>query len=234
MKFLKFISIIIPFSISYVNAQTIEKETITDIEGNVYKTVVIGKYQWMAENLKTTKYNNGLEIPNVTGSSAWLSLTSGAYCWYNNDKSNAETYGALYNWYAVNTGNLCPVGWRVPSDEEWKYLEGFADSKYTIGDTIWNNSMGRGLDVGQRLKATSGWGSEGNGTDNFGFAALPGGERISRARFFIMGSNGFWWSSTEFDSTSATYRCMIFCGEHMLRNRHPKTVGFSVRCIRNK
>jgi uncharacterized protein (TIGR02145 family) len=83
----------------------------------------------MAENLKTTRYNNGTEIPFVEGNSNWSGLNSAAYCWYDDNKSNANVnaYGALYNWFAVNTDYLCPYGWRVPSDEDWKYLEGSAN-----------------------------------------------------------------------------------------------------------
>jgi uncharacterized protein (TIGR02145 family) len=88
----------------------VNSNTVKDIDGNVYKTVLIGKYKWMAENLKTTTYNNGTDIPNVTDQSAWLRLSIGAYCWYNNNESYADTFGLLYNWYAVNTGYLCPDG----------------------------------------------------------------------------------------------------------------------------
>jgi uncharacterized protein (TIGR02145 family) len=179
----------------------VNSNTVKDIDGNVYKTVLIGKYKWMAENLKTTTYNNGTDIPNVTDQSAWLRLSIGAYCWYNNNESYADTFGLLYNWYAVNTGYLCPDGWRVPKDEEWKYLEGYVDTKYGIGDSVWDKSGLRGYDAGQRLKTTSGWRSGVNGTDNFGFSALPGGEHLSR--FYAGGSSGFWWSSTEASSSSA-------------------------------
>ena len=97
---------------------------VKDIDGNDYRTVDIGNYRWMAENLKTTTYNNGTAIPNVEEQSEWIRLNFGAYSPYNNDRSYADTFGLLYNWYAVNTGSLCPEGWRVPSDEEWKELEG--------------------------------------------------------------------------------------------------------------
>jgi uncharacterized protein (TIGR02145 family) len=214
-----------------IKVQTTETDSITDIEGNVYHAVVIGKYKWMAENLKTATYNNGTAIPNITGDSAWVRSTGGAYCWYNNDKSKAGIYGALYNWYAVNTGMLCPGGWRVPSDEEWKSLEGFADSRYKAGDPVWDSPGHRGQDAGRRLKADTGWRSGGNGTDNVGFSALPGGERLRDSH--LAGSNGFWWTNTADDTSYSWYRGMIYGMDEVSRDRHPKTIGFSVRCIRD-
>jgi uncharacterized protein (TIGR02145 family) len=220
--------------ISSLKAQLAETRTLTDIDGNVYHTVVIGLYEWMAENLKTTTYSNGTEIPNITGDTTWIGLSSGAYCWYDNHNSNSFTSGALYNWYAVNTGNLCPDGWRVPTDEEWKYLEGYVDSRYGVGDKAWNDSKSRGYDVAKQLMANSGWRSGGNGPDHFGFSALPGGERLINGRFYLMGSNGFWWSSTGADTLSAWYRSIIYSFEDIIRFRHDKRFGFSVRCLRDK
>lgn len=208
------------------------RNAVTDIDGNVYKTVVIGKYEWMAENLKTTTYNNGTKIPNVTVNRIWLSLASGAYSKYNNSKSSVDTFGLLYNWYAVNTGKLCPCGWHVPSDEEWKYLEGFVDTKYGVGNPVWNDSGLRGYDAGLRLKAISGWRIGLKGTDSFGFSALPGGEYLRR--FHSRGTNGFWWSSTENNASTAWFRDIIYSFGSVSRNSHPKNIGFSVRCVRDK
>lgn len=210
-----------------------ENGHIKDIDGNVYKTVVIGKYKWMVENLKTTKFNNGMEIPFVTGNSNWSELNNAAYCWYDDDKGNSVIYGALYNFFAVNTGKLCPKGWRVPSDEEWKYLEGYVDSLYKIGDPIWDESRIRGYNAGIRLKSKSGWKLGGNGMDEFGFSALPGGERLTSFNN-SKGSCGFWWTSSEFDQSSAWYRCIIYSLSEMSRGPHPKKMGFSVRCLKNK
>lgn len=217
-----------------MKAQSPETGKLNDIDGNVYHTVVIGNYEWMAENLRTTTYNNGTKIPNITENTTWVGLSSGAYCWYNNNDSNAVTTGALYNWYAVNTGILCPNGWRVPTDEEWKFLEGTVDTRYGVGDQVWDDPKSRGYDVAKQLMATSGWRSGGNGPDHFGFFALPGGERLINGRFFIMGSNGFWWSSTGADTLSAWYRSIIYCFEDIIRFRHDKRFGFSVRCLRDK
>ncbi|MCX6246244.1 MAG: hypothetical protein NTW10_00785 [Bacteroidetes bacterium] len=208
--------------------------TVTDIDGNVYRTVATGSYEWTAENLKTTSYNNGTKIPDITDSIEWTNLTTGGYCWYKNDETNKKTYGALYNWYAVNTGRLCPDGWRVPTDNEWKNLEGNSDSGFGQGDPVWDNFGGRGHDAGLRLKATSGWSSGGSGTDDIGFCALPGGERCSKGRFFVAGRSGFWWSSTEYGASGALYRNMIYGMEDINRNIHPKWMGFSIRCLRDK
>jgi len=235
MKGLTILSSFLLLSISSLLAQVPERGTVFDIDDNVYKTVVIGKYVWMAENLKTTTYNNGTKIPNVTGSSDWSGLSSCAYCWYNNNETTADTFGVLYNWYAVNTDNLCPNGWRVPSDEEWKYLEGYSDTQFGVGDTVWNKTGMRGFDAAHRLKASSGWYSGRNGTDNFGFSALPAGERLSRdGRFYIIGKNGFWWSSTQDGASTAWYRSIIYAFENVCRSQHDKRFGFSVRCLRDK
>lgn len=205
--------------------------SITDIDGNVYKTVVIGKYKWMSENLRTTSYNNGSEIPNIKEQCEWIRLKTAAYCWYNNNEIYADTFGILYNWYAVNSGKLCPDGWRVPTDEEWKYLEGYVDTRYGIGNPEWNKPGLRGYDAGKRLKAIAGWRPGITGTDDFGFSGLPGGEHLSR--FFAGGSSGFWWSSSEAGSSSAYYRNLIYSFELVARDSHPKRIGFSIRCIKN-
>lgn len=96
--------------------------TVTDIDGNIYTTVTIGTQIWMVENLNTTRYRDGSDILNVTDNTEWSELTIGAYCNYDNDVNNANIYGALYNWYTVNTGNLCPTGWHIPSEGEWTVL----------------------------------------------------------------------------------------------------------------
>lgn len=207
--------------------------SVQDMDGNKYKITTTGKLKWMTENLKVLRYNDGSPILRVEDTETWKHLQSGACCWYNNADSCKTKYGILYNWYAVNTGKLCPRGWRVPTDEDWKYLEGYVDSKYKIGDSIWNRSMNRGFNVGNQLKANSGWNSNGNGVDAFGFKAFPGGERSSNTgNFHHIGNNGFWWSSSENDSTSAWYRCLLFFDEKIIRNTHPKGMGFSVRCVR--
>jgi uncharacterized protein (TIGR02145 family) len=206
--------------------------TVKDIDGNIYKTDLIGNFWWMTENLKSTRFNDGSIIPCIKDQSIWLRSDSFAYCYYQNNESYADTLGFLYNWYAVNSGKLCPNGWRVPTDNEWRQIEGSADTKYGIGDSIWNKTGLRGFDAGQRLRSVKGWRNGVTGTDNLGFSALPGGERLSR--FYGGGSSGFWWTSTEASTSSAYYRSLIYSFELVARDTHPKRMGFSVRCIKNK
>lgn len=197
-----------------------DTKIIKDIDGNVYSTVVIGNQEWFAENLKTTKYNNGTPIPNITDNTVWAGLSTGAYAWYNNDIANKPTYGALYNWYTVNTGNLCPTGWHVPTDAELTAL-----TDYVGGASI----------AGTKLKATSGWGSGGNGTDEYGFSALPGGfRRGSNGTFNSVGYDGYWWSSTEAGAAHAWAWGMSYVYGSVDRSSGDgKRYGFSVRCFRD-
>jgi len=193
--------------------------TISDYDGNVYNTVKIGGQIWMAENLKTTKYNNGTDIPLVTDNTAWANLTTPAYCWYNNNSSYKDTYGALYNWYTVNTGNLCPSGWHVPSDAEWT----------TLIDYL-------GGEPGGKLKETdtTHWHSPNIGaTNESGFTALPGGVRDVSGMFGNIGYYGYWWSATEDGTDLAWYRDMTYNGSYVARYNTHKKLGFSVRCVRD-
>lgn len=206
--------------------------TVKDIDGNVYGTVLIGDFWWMAENLKSTRFNNGSGIPCIKDQSKWLRSNSPAYCFYQNNEDYIDTLGLLYNWYSVSSGKLCPEGWRVPTDNEWKQIEGSADTRFGIGDSAWDKMGLRGFDAGQRLKSVSGWRNGVTGTDVLGFSALPGGERLTR--FYAGGSSGFWWTGTEASSSSAYYRSMIYAYEYVARDTHPKRMGFSVRCIKNK
>lgn len=206
--------------------------TVKDIDGNIYNTALIGNYWWMTENLKSSRFNDGSVIPCIKDQYIWLRADSFAYCYYQNNERHADTLGFLYNWFAVNTGKLCPDGWRVPTDNEWKQIEGFADTRYGLGDSIWNEMGLRGFDAGQRLKAVSGWRKGMTGTDNYGFSGLPGGERLTR--FYGGGSSGFWWTSTEASEASAYYRNLIYSLELVARDTHPKRMGFSVRCIKDK
>ncbi len=195
--------------------------SMTDIDGNTYKTVTIGTQTWMAENLKVTKYNDGAAIPNVTDATAWSELTTGALCDYENTPSNSETYGKLYNWYAVNTGKLCPTGWHVPSDAEWTEL-----TDYLGGTSV----------AGGKLKetGTTHWASPNTGaTNETGFTALPGGYRDFSGAFDGIGVHGYWWSATEGSTSYAWSRFMLNDDSSVYRNYFSKEVGFSVRCVRD-
>ena len=195
--------------------------TMTDQDGNVYKTVTIGTQTWMAENLKVTKYNDGIAIPNVTDNTAWKELTTGALCDYANTPSNSETYGKLYNWYAVKTGKLAPKGWHVPSDAEWTEL-----TNYLGGTSV----------AGGKLKetGTTHWASPNTGaTNETGFTALPGGTRYSSGAFDDIGTSGVWWSATENNATSAWDRIVYLNYSDVVRGYFNKEVGFFVRCVRD-
>jgi uncharacterized protein (TIGR02145 family) len=204
---------------------------ITDIDGNTYNTVWIGGQNWMAENLKTTKYSDGTDIPNVTDNTEWENLSNGAYAWYDNDKATyGDTYGALYNWYAVETDKLCPAGWHVPTDEEWKKLEMYLGmSQAEADDTGW-----RGTDEGSKLKesGTTHWSDPNEGaTNESGFTALPGGHRGNDGGFSNVGDYGFWWSATEYGTDGAWHRGMCCDSSGVGRGGGNKEFGFSVRCL---
>lgn len=196
-------------------------QTVTDIEGNVYRVVIIGDQFWMAENLKTTKYNDGTKIPQVTANEEWETLTSGAYSWFDNMVKYKAVYGALYNWYAVGTEKLCPIGWVVPSKEVWADLRTF---------------LGGSSDAVNKLReiGSAHWVSPyDTGTDEVGFTALPGGYRINTGGFYELGKLAFWWSSTEEEETKASYTQIRQVGGFS-SNPSSKTTGYSVRCIMDK
>lgn len=192
---------------------------VTDYDGNVYSTVTIGTQTWTKENLKTTHYRNGSAIPNFTDGSAWSNLNTGAYCYYENNSANGNTYGALYNWQAVNTENLCPTGWHVPSDTEWTTL-----IDYLGGESV----------AGGKLKSLTGWNDPNNGaTNESSFSALPGGYRYYGGTFCGIGDIGYWWSTTEGGTTSAWGRTLLYDEALVHQTYCGKVDGFSVRCLRD-
>ncbi len=206
---------------------------VTDIEGNLYKTVIIGTQVWMAENLKTTKFNDNTEIALVTSATEWGGLSTPAYCWYSNDEEYYKPlYGALYNWFAVNSGNLCPDGWHVPTDTEFGVLEiSLGMTQAEVDGLSW-----RGTDQGAKLKNTSGWNSGENGTNTSGFSALPGGYRYhSDGAFYGQSSIGYWWSTTTttVDETYAWYRRLDGNNNGIYKGSTIKKAGKSVRCVKD-
>jgi uncharacterized protein (TIGR02145 family) len=211
--------------------------TVTDIDGNVYRTVTIGTQVWMAENLKVTHYRNSEAIPNVMDNVTWGGLTTGAYCEFNNDVSNAATYGRLYNWYAVgDSRHLAPAGWHVASDAEWKQLEmtlGMSQAQADAAD--W-----RGTTEGGKLKEAgyAHWFAPNTGaTNESGFSALPGGGRLySSGVFGNMPSNAYFWSSSETGSNGAMSRSLEFDHSDVYRWDYyglDMEFGFSVRCVKD-
>jgi uncharacterized protein (TIGR02145 family) len=206
--------------------------SVSDIEGNYYKTIQIGTQVWMAENLKTTRYNDGTTIPEVTDNTEWKNLTSGGYSWYNNDAESFKAiYGALYNWYAVtDIRNICPIGWHTPSREESSALSTY------LGDEN---------DAGGKLKeaGTTHWLSPNTGaTNETGFTLIPGGMRMylpdggdPDIKFRFIGSIGALWTKEPTYDIYSAYIVANYDGSGYFRgdNAAPKSSGLSVRCIKN-
>ena len=202
--------------------------TVTDRDGNVYKTVKIGQQWWMAENLKTTTYNNGISIPLVTDSATWRNLTTPGYCWMNNDVSYKNMYGALYNWYTVNTGKLAPAGWHVPSDAEWTILTDFLGGISVAG--------GKMKSIGTIEAATGTWFAPNtDATNESGFTGLPGSVRDNGGPFYpnFIGRFGNWWSTTQINSTDAWAIRLNNYDGIVYRSDWGTSPGFSVRCVKD-
>jgi len=205
---------------------------IADLDGNTYKTVTIGTQVWMAENLATTKFSDNTGIPNVTTNEAWIVLNTPAYCWYNNDGTTYKPlYGGLYNWFAVNSGNLCPTGWHVPSDDEFNTLE------LTLGlpsDSLvmwgWRGTISQ---LGNQLKSTTGWATGENGTNTSGFTALPGGYRYGIDGNFEPLNITYWWTSSAQNATEAWYRRLDGDNIRSYRATVIYQGGKYVRCLKN-
>jgi uncharacterized protein (TIGR02145 family) len=204
---------------SYGNSITLKTYTgtVTDDDGNIYNTVTIGTQVWMVENLKTTVTKYGNAIPLVTDVTAWGNLTTPGFCWYNNDENTYKnTYGALYNWYAVNTGRLCPFDWHVPTDTEWTIL-----TTYLGGDSV----------AGNKLRETGiiHWANPNIGaTNETGFTALPGGYRYYLGSFGGITYVGQWWSSSE-----EGYHRYLGRADPFYRDCVRHESGNSVRCVKD-
>lgn len=200
--------------------------TITDIEGNVYTIVTIGTQTWMAENLKTTKYNDGTSIPLVTSSTTWATLSTPAYCWlFNNETTYKVPYGALYNWYTANTGKLCPSGWHIPSNTEWTTLQDYLGGQSVAGGKL-------------KETGTTHWNSPNtSATNEVYFTALPGGGRGGEAGEFITtGNYGYWWTANghSVDPLFAWGFILAYNSAAVTRaDYYYKRNGFSVRCLKN-
>jgi len=184
------------------------------------QTVTIGKQVWTSKNLDVSTYRNGDLIPQVQDQKAWANLTTGAWCYYNNDASNGTKYGKLYNWYAVHDPRgLAPKGYHIPTDEEWTKL-----SDYLGGEE----------EAGTKMKSTSGWVENGNGSNSSGFSGLPGGNRSTNGIVDYIGYYGDWWSSTESETGNAWFRSLGYGSGTVDRfDSYSKEDGFSVRCLRD-
>jgi uncharacterized protein (TIGR02145 family) len=222
---------IIPFLINSCKKDRSDDifNTITDVDGNVYKTVTIDSMEWMSENLKTTRYNDSTDIPLVTVDSEWINLTTPGFCWYNNDElTNKEVYGALYNWFSVSTGKLCPVGWHVPSSTEWLVLREnwggweFAGGPHKASGTI---EDGDGL-----------WYSPNDGATNLsGFCAIPAGSRFYLdGTYYSMGEISlFWTSDNEGTENVGLYTGFVWNNTIFTWTIREKQQGMSIRCLKD-
>jgi len=249
-------------------AVTLQAQTgghLEDADGNVYPFVVIGDQEWMSENLRTTRFGDGTPMPLVNGQSEWNGIYGPAYCWYGNDRTRyEENYGALYNWYAVNTGKLCPEGWHVPSDAEWQILARHLGGENSAGGKLKSTGMdlvaeeiseddldkekptyvpggeGQAEAAETRPAARSRWNSPNTAaTNETGFSAQPGGHRGSGSSsttsgFNYLGNYGFWWSASESSPGVAWYRQMYYDHGKMSRMTIGKNDGQSVRCVRDR
>ena len=210
-------------AISFTTTFTGIKGTVSDNDGNTYQTIGIGYQIWMAENLKTTKYNDAASIPLVTDGTAWTNLVTPGYCWYNNDAAGYKAiYGALYNWYTVNTGKLCPSGWHIPTDNEWTTLTTFLGGESVAGGKL-------------KEAGTTHWTTPNTAaTNETGFTALPAGYRLYNGQYLDIGNTGVWWSPTEFSTTYSWDWNLYYSSASVGSGNYDKQSGFSVRCLKDK
>jgi len=199
-----------------------ETGTIEDADGNIYQTTGIGSQFWTTENLKTTSFNDAEQIPLVTDDNTWGDLVGPGYCWYdNNEITNKDTYGALYNWYTVISSKLCPSGWHVPTDADWTALETFLGGSDVAGRKI-------------RETGTEHWMSPNTGaTNESGLTVLPGGMRDTDGQFSGMGGSGYLWTSTVVTGLTAWSRLLEHSSDSLFRNNYSISIGSSVRCVRD-
>jgi uncharacterized protein (TIGR02145 family) len=182
-------------------------------------TIKIGTQTWTTKNLDVETYRNGEVIPQVQDAKAWANLSTGAWCYYENETANGSTYGKLYNWYAVNDPRgLAPKGYHIPTDKEW---------------TILSENLGGESKAGTKMKSSSGWKNNGNGTNTIGFEGLPGGYRGSRGNFVSGGADGYWWTSSDFSANSSWSRDLFFGNNIVYRNDDNKRIGYSMRCLKD-
>jgi uncharacterized protein (TIGR02145 family) len=219
-----------------LSVQTSATGNVVDADGNYYQTLTFGSQEWMKENLKTSKYRNGNQIPTNLNDTDWQNTNSGAFALYNNDPTNNNTYGKLYNWYAVaDPRGLCPAGWHVPTDHDWQLLTIFLDPKADTNQCCSNNAGGKMKSIGTNQASTGLWQEPNFGaTNSCGFTGLPGGNRRSNSMYFDIFGSGDWWTSTEFSSTYPWLRNLNYFDSILSkRSHHLKQAGISVRCVKD-
>lgn len=204
---------------------------LRDADDNLYEVVRIGSQVWMAENLATTVFNNDTPIPTVATGAEWVALSGPGFCWYDDNQTvNKPLYGALYNWFAASNANLCPTGWHVPTDGEFKTLEIALGMSSAVAD----GSNWRGSNQGTQMKSSSGW-TSGNGTNSSGFDAMPGGFRyFDGGPFYHVGNIAYFWTSSDDVGSRAWMRQLDKDHDNVFRSNAEKVAGKSVRCIRNQ
>ncbi|HEX2976017.1 MAG TPA: fibrobacter succinogenes major paralogous domain-containing protein [Bacteroidales bacterium] len=213
----------IPVLFILLNAgKPVTGQAIRDVDGNYYSSVGIGSQIWLAENLKTTRFNDGTLIPLVTDEKKWKEMRSPAYCWLENNESNKNIYGALYNWYAVKTNKLCPKGWHVPSAGEWDMMVAQLGGEKIAGEKL-------------KEEGNEHWkGSFSTSTNEYGFTALPGGMRFESGNFPVFSkSYGVWWTTSSYSTYYAWNRGMYFSNGNIYRGHDNVRNGYSVRCIKD-
>lgn len=228
-KVFPFFTLIIILTLSFIfesglcQQSNLETGTMTDIDGNTYKTIKIGDQWWMMENLQVTHYRNGDPIPYIESKEDWSCLSSGAYCYYDNNGINLKSYGMLYNWYAVNDSRgLAPEGWHIPSDEEWQALV---------------DGLGGIENAGGELKAIDPqrWQDPNTGATNAsGFTALPGGYRDETGFFSRKTFYAFYWTATEHNVFRSWYRSLRHFYADVSHYKYHKGSGLSIRCVKDR
>ena len=194
-----------------------------DGDGNVYDTIVVGTQVWLAENLKTTKYYNGISIQKVIDDNEWASKASDAYCWYDNHPDFKTTYGALYNWYTVNKKNLCPLGYHVPTIDDWTILIDYLGGTEVAGGKLKEAGLAY-------------WQSPNQGaTDETGFTAKAGGQRYPAGNFADIGRSSVWWTSSQSNNNDndALKITIYYTSSTINKGNYNNRLGASVRCIKD-
>ena len=214
--------------LSTADTTTVNTDTTKDIVAGantvaeVFPEVSIGTQVWMAKNLDISTFRNGDLIPQAKTAEEWKKAgetQQPAWCYYDNDPANGQKYGKLYNWYAVNDARgLAPQGYHIPTKAEWTTL-----TAYLGGEEV----------AGTKMKSTSGWNENGNGSNESGFNGLPGGHRSKSGTFYAIGEDGYWWSSIEANTSDAWSHYLDYDAGNVYGVTNSKGGGFYVRCLRD-